>query len=565
MTATVDTTGALASASISRENTLAEIPLSELNNPENDGQENKLLPEELDDPALEDEYPIGFRLVAILIGCIAAMFLANLDMTIVATAIPRITDEFHSLSDVGWYGSAFFLTVASFQSTWGKVLKYFPLKAGVIGAIAVFELGSLVCAVAPNSATLIVGRAIAGLGAGGIVAGDYTIIAFSAPPRRRTLYTSFLGITYGIASVVGPLVGGVFTDNLTWRWCFWINLPIGSFAALIIFLFFHTPSAAKTVEASAWEKLLQLDFPGTFTLMGAVVCYLLALQWGGATVPWSDPKTYGLLVGFGLLMFAFALIEWKMGERAAVIPRLLRQRTVLFCSIYDAFLQGGFFLLVYYIPIYFQSIDNTSAALSGMRNLPLILSLAIFQLLTGTLTRIWAQYVPLLIVGAAVATVGAGLLWSQDIGTGAGEWIGYQILVGVGVGISIQIPVVAAQSRVPVSDLAPVTAMVIFFSTLGSAMFISAGQAVFSNTLISSLAQTAPSADPLLVIGTGATSLQQVFAPDVLPGILRAYMDGLKAAFVVAIAVLGLATVSGVFVEWKTFESARDDEKDGDA
>jgi len=238
------------------------------------------------------------------------------------------------------------------------------------------------------------------------------------------------------------------------------------------------------------------------------------------------------------------------------MPRLLRQRTVAASAIYSFFLQGGFFLLVYYVPIYFQSIDNVSAASSGVDNLPLILGLALCSLLTGHVIRIWGHYVPLMLAGAGIATVGAGLLYTLDLDTPSSMWIGYQILVGVGCGMGIQIPVSAAQSRVAVEDLAPVTSTVLFLSTIGSAFIISAGQAIFANRLIQSLALTAPSVDPQLVISTGASALREVFSPDVLPGILRAYMDGLKGAYALAIASLGVATLVSVAMEWRTFESA---------
>ena len=165
-----------------------------------------------------NEYPGTVSLIFIVIALILSIFLFALDMTIVATAIPRITDEFKSLDQVGWYGSAFFLTVASFQSTWGKGYKYFPLKGTFLLSIFVFEVGSLICAVAKNSTTLIVGRAIAGAGAAGIASGVYIIIAFAAPARQRPAFTGLMGATYAFASVIGPLLGGVFTSHVSWRW-----------------------------------------------------------------------------------------------------------------------------------------------------------------------------------------------------------------------------------------------------------------------------------------------------------------------------------------------------------
>ena len=164
------------------------------------------------------DYPRTFQLAFIVVALVLSIFLVSLDMTIVATAIPRITDEFHSLNDVGWYGSAFFLTVASFQSMWGKAYKYFPLKATFLVSIVIFEIGSLICGVAQNSVTLIIGRAIAGMGGAGIASGAYTIIAFAVPPIQRPAFTGILGAVYGCASVIGPLLGGVFTSQATWRW-----------------------------------------------------------------------------------------------------------------------------------------------------------------------------------------------------------------------------------------------------------------------------------------------------------------------------------------------------------
>jgi MFS family permease len=186
-------------------------------------------PKSEDEPSSGDdiEYPSGFTLAIIIAALMLAIFLISLDTTIISTAIPRITDDFHTVTDIGWYGSAFFLTLASFQGSWGKIYRHFPLKYSFTASVALFEVGSLICAVAQNSVTLIVGRAIAGMGAAGISSGSYTILAFSARPERRAVMTGTIGASFAVASVAGPLIGGAFTQNSTWRWCFWVNLPLG--------------------------------------------------------------------------------------------------------------------------------------------------------------------------------------------------------------------------------------------------------------------------------------------------------------------------------------------------
>lgn len=340
------------------------------------------------DDAKPNEHPSGARLVCIVLALVLAIFLVSLDLTIVATAIPKITDEFHGLADVSWYSAAFFMTIDGFQSAWGKVYKYFPLKISFLISIFIFELGSLICGVAPNSTALIVGRAIAGLGAAGIGAagigsGTHTIIAFSASPKNRPIFKGVMGTSYGIAAVVGPLIGGAFANKASWRWCFYINLPIGAISGFIILLFFKTPSAAKPRSASLREKILQMDLVGVVLVMGAVISYILALHYGGQTYAWNSSQVVGLLICFVMLSAAFVVWEWCQEDRAMVPFRLAKDRVYLVPSVFAFFFSGAYFLIIRYLPIYFQVINNISPEISGVRNLPLILAVTVSMLAAG--------------------------------------------------------------------------------------------------------------------------------------------------------------------------------------
>ncbi|RKU40703.1 hypothetical protein DL546_003208 [Coniochaeta pulveracea] len=511
-------------------------------------QENEKAKVEIND----DDYPKGIRLMVLCSASLVAVFLISLDQTIVGTAIPKITDEFHGIADVSWYAAAYFMTFGASQPSAGKIYKYYNIKWSFLAFMVIFEVGSLICGVAPNSKAFIVGRAIAGLGGAGLSVGGTIIVSLAVPPAKRPMIMGIIAMTYCVSAVLGPIIGGAFTDKVTWRWCFYINLPVGGVAALAVAFFFSLPAAAKVKPNETWKKKLwHIDPVGLALAMGCLICFILALQYGGATYAWGNSKVYGLIIGFGLI--AIALVAWEiyMGEYAMLVPRLFKSRPLWSCAPYQFFFMGSYIVLLYYLPIYFQSILGASPIRSGVDNLPLVLAAAVFALVGGAVVMKTGRAQQVMFVGSALATVACGLIYTFDIGTSQSKWIGYQFFVGATIAFAVMHGLSIVQAYADPADLTAVTANLLFFQTVGGAFSTAAAQAAFVNRLLAVLPTMAPHVDPALVIATGASELRNVFSAADLPGVVSAYMVGLKAAFAVAVAFAGVACLSSVLIPFR--------------
>ena len=254
---------------------------------------------------------------------------------------------------------------------------------------------------------------------------------------------------------------------------------------------------------------------------------------------------------FAILLIAFLAIEWFSGDRALLQGRLMKDRTIAAQCTFIFFVAGSFFILLYILPIYFQSTRNDSAQDSGIKNLPLVLGASLFTITSGILITITGHYIPLMVLGSIITAIACGLLYTMGIHSGANEWLGYQAMAGIGLGLIFQIPVIVGQSVVSPSDLSSVTAMILFFQTVGGAIWISASQAGWANKMLKVVARDVPGVNPGLVVATGATELRKVFTAEQLPGILQAYMEGIRVPFAIAIACACVTVVVSFTPRWE--------------
>ncbi|KAL6860390.1 hypothetical protein ACO1O0_004418 [Amphichorda felina] len=512
------------------------------------------------DASIDDHYKhqSSTRVVLLLASVLVNMFLVALDRIIIATAIPKITDEFHSLSDVGWYGSAYLLASASFQLLFGKVYTFYPVKTVLLGNVVLFELGSAVCGAAPNSTAFIIGRAIAGVGAAGIFSGSIVCIVYAVPLEKRPRIQGLFGALFGLASILGPLISGAFTSHVTWRWCFYINLPFGAIAIVVIAFCLKVPDR-DTTKLPWTKKLSHLDAPGTTALIPCVVCLLLALQWGGQEYAWSNGRIIALLTIMGVLAIAFVAVQIFLPKTSTIPPRIFKQRSIIAGCWATLCIGSSMYIFVYFLPIWFQSILGVSAVDSGIRLLPLMLSMVLATIANGFFTQRIGYYTPSAIAGTCIMCAGAGLLTTLGVDAGRARWIGYQIPYGFGLGLAFQAPNLAAQTVLTTVDVPVGTSLMFFMQLLGAAIFVSAGENVLANQLARRLSAL-PGFDGAAggqVASGGATSLISSLPEGLRVPALEAYNQALRQVFLIGLVMSCLTILGTAGLEWRSTQKKK--------
>ncbi|KAL4729366.1 hypothetical protein ACLX1H_003782 [Fusarium chlamydosporum] len=483
--------------------------------------------------AFENYQPKALKFWLIIASVFAAMFLVALDRTIIATAIPQITNDFKSLGDIGWYGSAYMLTTAAFQLIFGRIYRFYDLKKTFLACILTFEVGSAVCGAAPSSVAFIVGRAIAGIGSAGIMTGSMMSIVDMIPLHKRPVFQSMFGMIFGISSVVGPLIGGAFTQHATWRWCFYMNLPIGALASIFLFFFLNI-SKKKHESVPVTEHIKRLDPLGTFFFVPSMVCLILALQWGGSTYAWSNWRLIVLFVVFGLTLIAFAVVQVMMPKTATIPVKVITQRTMSACAWISLFAGGGMMVVVYYLPLWFQATKDVSPVDSGIYTIPLVLSLVVASVMSAAFTQKIGYYTPSMILCPCVMSIGQGLLTTFKPDTGSSHWIAYQFLVGFGLGLGIQSGGLAVQATLPKEEIPTGLSITFFAQQLGGAIFVSVGQAVLSGRLVERLSDV-PGLETINLVETGATELKNMVSSQYVPRVSEAYNYAITRIFFVGV------------------------------
>ncbi|KAJ5536079.1 major facilitator superfamily transporter [Penicillium frequentans] len=432
----------------------------------------------------------------IVVTIISSTFLFSLDNTIVADVQSPIIEKFGEVGKLSWLGVAFVLASAATIITWGKLYGIFSAKWIYLASVVLFEVGSAVCGAAPSMNAFIIGRAVAGLGGAGMYLGCLTLLSITTSVRQRPTYMALTGITWGSGTVLGPVVGGAFAQNVhaTWRWAFYINLCIGAvFAPVYIFFL---PRADPQEGVPLKQKLLQIDYLGVVLNVGAFTALIMAINFGGNLFAWAAGREIALWVVGGVMLLLFGLQQaFKIGTttQERIFPGdLLRMPIMWLLFALMCAASTCVFIPTYYIPIYCQFVKGDSPLIAAVRLLPFIVLMVFSGLLNGALMSKLGYYMPWYLAGGILTSIGGGLMSTIDETSPISRVYGYSALIGIGAGMFIQTGFSVAQAKVSPSRASDAASLIAFAQNIGIVLALAISGSVFQNQALDSLQKLLP-------------------------------------------------------------------------